>query len=36
VVVVVVGYFWAVAGWLVSVDNVFVLLVVSIPVSWVL
>jgi hypothetical protein len=36
VAVVVVGYFWVVAGWLVSVDDVFVLLVVLIPVSWVL
>jgi hypothetical protein len=35
-VVVVVGYFQVVAGQLVFVDNVFILLVVSVPISWVL
>jgi hypothetical protein len=36
VVVVVVGYLLVAAGQLVSVDDVFVPLVVSVPVSWVL
>jgi hypothetical protein len=36
VVVVVVGYYWVVAGQLVSVDDVFILLVVSVLISWVL
>jgi hypothetical protein len=36
VAVVVVGYLLAVVVWLVSVDDVLILLVVSVPVSWVL
>jgi hypothetical protein len=36
VAVVVVGYLLAVVVWVVSVDDVLVPLVVSVPVSWVL
>jgi hypothetical protein len=36
VVVVVVGYLLVAVGWLVLVDDVLILLVVSVPVSWVL
>jgi hypothetical protein len=36
VAVVVVGYLQAVVGWLVSVDDILIPLVVSVPVSWVL
>jgi hypothetical protein len=36
VVVVVVGYYWVVVGWVVSVDDVFIPLVVLVLISWVL
>jgi hypothetical protein len=36
VVVVMVGYYWVVVGWVVPVDDVFIPLVVSVPISWVL